>query len=135
MRRQIASADATRTPRTARIKRRTTRRLGPPLPDWPPVEAPLLTAVGGSVPDVGEGVPAAGLVVGEGCPLGTGVGVIDGACAAAPEFGFTSSEEVSTTSKSAPGIFANCARSSLFQRSSGAPEIYQLLPLSATIIP
>ena len=34
-----------------------------------------------------------------------------------------------------PGMLPSACRSSLFQRSSGAPERYQLLPLSATIIP
>ena len=55
--------------------------------------------------------------------------------AAWPEFTFTFRLDSSTASKSEPGIVPSMCKSSLFQRLSGAPEIYQLLPLSATIIP
>ena len=52
-----------------------------------------------------------------------------------PELIFTCKLDSSIASKSEPGIVPNMCRSSLFHRLSGAPEIYQLLPLSATIIP
>jgi CspA family cold shock protein len=43
--------------------------------------------------------------------------------------------EVSTTSKAEPGTCASVCRSSFDQWESGAPEMYQFEPLSATIIP
>src|ERR1017187_1854232 len=52
-----------------------------------------------------------------------------------PESGSTIKEETSTASKAAPVICPNSWRSSLFQRSSGTPDRYQLDPLSARIIP
>src|SRR5580692_2540423 len=52
-----------------------------------------------------------------------------------PELGSTIKEDTSTASKADPGIWLNSCRSSLFQRSSGTPDRYQLDPLSARIIP
>ena len=52
-----------------------------------------------------------------------------------PELTFTCKLDSSIASKSEPGIVPNKCRSSLFHLLSGAPDIYQLLPLSATIIP
>src|ERR1017187_3503944 len=52
-----------------------------------------------------------------------------------PELGSTIKEDTSTASKADPGISPNSCRSSLFQRSSGTPDRYQLDPLSARIIP
>src|ERR1017187_4624923 len=52
-----------------------------------------------------------------------------------PELGLIIKEDTSTASKAAPEICENSCRSSLFQRSSGTPDKYQLEPLSARIIP
>src|ERR1700733_9649640 len=52
-----------------------------------------------------------------------------------PELGSTIKEDTSTASKADPGISPNSCRSSLFHRSSGTPDRYQLEPLSARIIP
>src|SRR5664280_303718 len=52
-----------------------------------------------------------------------------------PELESTINEDSSTASKADPGICPNSWRASLFQRSSGTPDRYQLEPLSARIIP
>ena len=90
------------------------------------------SAVSGVIVLEGECVP---VVVAMGVCVAGGVETIGVDPAAWPELTFTCRLDSSTASKSEPGIVPNMCRSSLFHRLSGAPEIYQLLPLSATIIP
>ena len=52
-----------------------------------------------------------------------------------PELGSIISDVASTTSKLPPPIRCKAARSLSFQRLSGAPLTYQLLPLSASSMP
>ncbi len=97
----------------------------------PPVEPPAGTRavrVGVSVPGV-----SLALAVAEAVETVVAVGV--DTLRVCPESGLTWREDVFTTSKSEPGIAPSACRSSLLQRSSGAPERNQLLPLSATIMP
>lgn len=56
-------------------------------------------------------------------------------CRAWPELGSTINGETSTASKFDPVIPVKAWRSSLFQRESGAPEMYQDEPLSASTMP
>ena len=56
-------------------------------------------------------------------------------CSVAPEFGSTISVVASTASKFDPVMVVKTCRSSLFQRESGAPEMYHDDPLSASIMP
>ena len=69
-------------------------------------------------------------------PLGDGGGSWGGLdWTASPESGLTMREDTSTASKSDPFTSFISLKTSLFQRGSGAPEMYQALPLSARIIP
>ncbi len=70
-------------------------------------------------------------------PLGDGGGSWGGLdWIASPELGLTMREDTSTASKSDPFTsFNSLNRTSLSQRGSGTPEMYQALPLSARIIP
>ena len=70
-------------------------------------------------------------------PLGEGGDSCAGLISfASPELGLTIKEETSTASKSEPFTnFNSLTKTSLFQRGSGTPEMYQALPLSARIIP
>jgi len=52
-----------------------------------------------------------------------------------PLLGLTIKGETSTASKLEPAILFRTCRSSLLQRESGAPEMYQDDPLSASIMP
>ena len=56
-------------------------------------------------------------------------------CAAWPESGLIMKTVASTASKFEPKIVVSLWRSSLFQASLGAPEMYQEEPLSASIMP
>ena len=53
----------------------------------------------------------------------------------AAESGLTIREDTSTASKLDPATWSSSLRTSLFQRESGAPEMYQEEPLSARIMP
>lgn len=56
-------------------------------------------------------------------------------CSACPESGFSINTVASTASKLDPAMVVNACRSSLFQPASGAPEMNQADPLSASIMP
>src|SRR5581483_4146297 len=57
------------------------------------------------------------------------------AAPACPELGSTMREDTSTASKAEPGTWPRVWRLVLFQRESGAPEMYHADPLSAITMP
>lgn len=77
--------------------------------------------------------PVVGEWVGEKATVGDGENEGDPFTCA--EFALSCKADSSTTSKSEPGMALSAWRSSLFQRLSDVPEMYQLLPLSATNMP